>query len=118
MKAFLDNFYDIDVLGGTLVSDQAYQGSWNTAAAASAMAAVACIPTWLTDFRADLPEIDVPILVIHGNADRTLPYDKTAARLPGLIKDMQLVTIEDGPHAIAWTHPGQVNRALMDFLAG
>jgi hypothetical protein len=31
---------------------------------------------------------------------------------------MQLVTIEDGPHAIAWTHAGQVNRALMDFLAG
>jgi pimeloyl-ACP methyl ester carboxylesterase len=117
MKGFLDNFYNIDVLGGTLVSDQAYQASWNVAVAASATAAVACIPTWLTDFRADLPRIDVPMLVIHGDADRTLPYDKTAERLPGLIKDMQLVTIQGGPHAIAWTHAGQVNRALLDFLA-
>ena len=62
MKSFLDSFYNIDVLGGTLVSDQAYQASWNTAASASAAAAVACIPTWETDFRGDLPKIDVPIL--------------------------------------------------------
>ena len=117
MKGFLDNFYNADTLRGTLVSDQAYQASWNLAVTASATAAVACIRTWATDFRADLPKIDVPILVIDGNADRVLPYDKTGARLPGLIKDMRLVTIEGGPHAIAWTHTEQVNRALLDFLA-
>ena len=44
MKGFLDNFYNIDVLRGTLVSDQAYQASWNLAVTASATAAVACIP--------------------------------------------------------------------------
>ena len=117
MKGFLDNFYNYDVLGGTLVSEQAFQTSFNLAVSASAVATVACIPTWLTDFRADLPKIEVPILVIDGNADRVLPYDKTGARLPGLIKDVRLVTIEGGPHAIAWTHADQVNRALLDFLA-
>jgi non-heme chloroperoxidase len=117
MKGFLDNFYNYDVLGGTLVSEQAFQASFNLAVSASAAAAVACIPTWLTDFRADLTKIDVPILVIDGNADRVLPYDKTGARLPGLINDMRLVTVEGGPHAIAWTHADQVNRALLDFLA-
>jgi non-heme chloroperoxidase len=117
MKGFLDNFYNIDTLGGTLVSEQAYQTSLNLAVTASATAAVACIPTWETDFRADLPKIEVPMLVIDGDADRVLPYDKTGRRLPGLIKDMQLVTIEGGPHAIAWTHADQVNRALLDFLA-
>jgi pimeloyl-ACP methyl ester carboxylesterase len=117
MKGFLDNFYNYDALGGTLVSEQAYQASFNVAVSASAAATVACIPTWLTDFRADLARIDVPILVIDGDADRVLPYDKTGARLPGLIKDMRLVTIEGGPHAIAWTHTDQVNRALLDFLA-
>jgi non-heme chloroperoxidase len=116
MKGFLDNFYNMDQYGGTLVSDQAYQASWNLAVTTSATAAVACIPTWTTDFRDDLPNIDVPVLVIHGTADRTLPYDKTAERLPGLIKDMQLATIEGGPHAIAWTHADQVNRALLHFL--
>ena len=42
--------------------------------------------------------------------------DKTASRLPGLIKDMHLVVVEGAPHAIAWTHAGQVNTALLDFL--
>jgi pimeloyl-ACP methyl ester carboxylesterase len=116
MKGFLDNFYNYDVLGGTLVSEQAFQASFNVAVSASAAATVACIPTWLTDFRADLAKIDVPMLVIDGNADRVLPYDKTGARLPGLIKDVRLVTIEGGPHAIAWTHTDQVNQALLDFL--
>ena len=116
MKGFLDNFYNIDTLRGTLVSDQAYQASWNLAVTASATAAVACIGTWTTDFRDDLPKIDVPMLVIHGDADQVLPLDKTASRLPGLIKDVQLVVVEGGPHAIPWTHAGQVNTALLDFI--
>jgi non-heme chloroperoxidase len=116
MKAFLDNFYNIDTLGGTLVSDQAYQASWNLAVTASATAAVACIRTWTTDFRDDLPTIDVPVLVVQGDADQVLPLDKTGRRLPGLIKDIHLVVVDGGPHAIAWTHAGQVNAALLDFL--
>ena len=116
MKGFLDNFYNFDTLRGTLVSDQAYQASWNLAVTASATAAVACIPTWATDFRADLPKIDVPMLVMQGDADRVLPLDKTGKRLPGLIKDLQLIVVEGGPHAIPWTHADQVNTALLDFI--
>jgi non-heme chloroperoxidase len=116
MKGFLDTFYNIDTLRGTLISDQAWQASWNLAVTASATAAVACIGTWTTDFRDDLPKIDVPILVLHGDADQVLPLDKTAGRLPGLIKDMHLVVVDGGPHAIPWTHAGQVNTALLDFL--
>jgi non-heme chloroperoxidase len=116
MKGFLDTFYNIDVFGGNLVSDQAFQSSWNIAADASAIAAVACVPTWETDFRQDLPKIDVPILVVQGDADRILPFENTGKRLPGLINDMELVTIEGGPHAIAWTHSLQVNRALLQFV--
>jgi non-heme chloroperoxidase len=116
MKGFLENFYNRDTLGGTLVSDQAFEASWNLAVTASATAAVACIGTWTTDFRDDLPKIDVPVLVIHGDADQVLPLDKTAGRLPGLIKDVRLVVVEGGPHAIPWTHADQVNTALLDFV--
>jgi non-heme chloroperoxidase len=117
MKGFLDNFYNFDKLRGTRVSDQAYQASWNIASSASATAAVACIPTWETDFRADLPRIDVPMLMIQGDADQVLPYPKTGARLAGMIRDLQSVVIEGGPHAIAWTHADQVNSALLKFMA-
>jgi pimeloyl-ACP methyl ester carboxylesterase len=116
MKGFLDNFYNMDTLRGTLVSDQAYQASWNLAVSASATAAVACIGTWATDFRDDLPRIDVPVLVVQGDADQVLPLDQTGKRLPGLIKDVHLNVVEGGPHAIPWTHADQVNTALLDFL--
>jgi pimeloyl-ACP methyl ester carboxylesterase len=116
MKGFLDNFYNMQALRGTRVSDQAFAASWNLAVTASAAAAVACIGTWATDFRDDLPKIDVPVLVVQGDADQVLPLDETGKRLPGLIKDVQLTVVEGGPHAIPWTHADQVNTALLDFL--
>jgi non-heme chloroperoxidase len=116
MKGFLDNFYNMDEFAGNRVSEQAFQASWSIATAASATAAVACVPTWETDFRADLPRIDVPMLVVQGDADRILPFEKTGKRLPGLINDMEMVVIEGGPHAIAWTHAEEVNTALLQFI--
>jgi non-heme chloroperoxidase len=117
MKGFLDTFYNVDKLRGSLVSDQAYQASWNLAATASAIAAVACISTWETDFRADLADIDVPMLAIHGTDDDVLPFAKTTARLPEMIEDLLVVEIDNGPHAIAWTHADEVNSSLQKFLA-
>jgi non-heme chloroperoxidase len=117
MKGFLDNFFNIDKFRGTLVSDQYYDACFNIAASASAAGTVACIPTWETDFRADLPKLDVPMLCVQGDADRVLPYPKTGKRLPGMIKNLQFDVIEDGPHAICWTHADQVNAALLKFIA-
>jgi non-heme chloroperoxidase len=116
LKGFLDNFYNIDMLAGSRVSDQAYQASWYIAVGASATGVVACIPTWETDFRADLPRIDVPVLIIQGDADRILPYPNTGKRLPALLADSELSVISGGPHAICWTHADQVNQALISFL--
>jgi non-heme chloroperoxidase len=116
LKGFLDLFYNIDVFRGNRVSDEAYNASFNVAVGMSAISTVESVTTWQADFRADLPKIDVPVLVIQGDADRVLPFDKTGKRLPGLIKDMNLVVIEGGPHAIPWTHADQVNQALLGFL--
>jgi len=116
MRSFLDDFYNIDKLRGTLVSDEAYRASWNIAAGASATAAVECIPTWETDFRTDVAAIDVPVLVIQGDADRILPFEKTGKRLPDMMQAAELVVIGGGPHAIAWTHADQVNHALLEFF--
>jgi non-heme chloroperoxidase len=44
------------------------------------------------------------------------PYSATAARLPGMVNDLTVVTVEGGPHNIAWTHPEVVNPALLDFI--
>ena len=114
---FLNNFNNVDVLGGSRISDRAWQASFNVAAGSSPFASYACVDTWLTDFRADLPKIDVPVLVMHGTEDRILPFDSTAARLPALIADCTLVPVEGGPHNIAWTHADEVNAALLAFLS-
>jgi non-heme chloroperoxidase len=115
-KEFLDNFYNTDKLDSKRISPQAWQASFNVAADGSPYASYVCVDSWLTDFRDDLPKIDVPVLVVHGTEDRILPFPNTAQRLPGLIKDLRLVPVEGGPHNIGWTHPEEVNPALMGFL--
>jgi non-heme chloroperoxidase len=117
-KGFLDNFNNVDVLAPARISEQAWQAEFIVAVGASPYASYACVDTWLTDFRDDLPKIDVPTLVLHGTADRILPFQATAARLSGLIADVTVVPIEGGPHNISWTHPDAVNQALLGFLAG
>jgi non-heme chloroperoxidase len=116
-KEFLDNFYNTDKLAPARISPQAWQASFNVAADGSPYASYVCVDAWLTDFRGDLPKVDVPVLVVHGTEDRILPYASTAQRLPDLLQDVRLVPVEGGPHNIGWTHPDEVNAALMSFLS-
>jgi non-heme chloroperoxidase len=117
-KQFFDNFNNADVFMGNRLSEQAWQQQFSVAIQSSAIGTLRCVDAWLTDFRDDLPRLDVPVLLVHGTADRILPIDVTARRLPGLIADLRFVEVEGGPHNIGWTHPDEVNRALLDFIAG
>jgi len=114
---FFKNFYNTDVLLGKRVSEATIQASWNLAASASATASYACVPTWHEDFRQDVARVDVPALVIHGDADRIVPIGAAGLRTAKLIKGARLVTVKDGPHCITWTHAEEVNRELVSFLA-
>jgi non-heme chloroperoxidase len=116
MKDFLDRSYNIDLLGGSRVSDQAWQNSFYAAISTSAHATLRCVAACLEDFRPDLATITVPVLVIQGDQDRVLPYEVTGGRLPALLNNARFTVIAGGPHAIIWTHADQVNRALLDFI--
>jgi non-heme chloroperoxidase len=113
---FFKNFYDTDLLLGKRVSEEAVQASWNVAVGSSATATLACVPTWHEDFRQDLKHIDVPTLVIHGDADRILPLTAAGLRTAKLIKGAKLKVVKGGPHCITWTHADEVNSELMEFL--
>jgi non-heme chloroperoxidase len=115
-SGFFQNFYNTDQFLGKRVSEQAIQASWNVAAGASAIASLACVAAWHTDFREDLARIDVPTLVIQGDADRILPIAATGGRTAKLIKGARLLVVKDGPHGIPWTHTEEVNAGLVNFL--
>ena len=113
---FFKNFYNTDVNLGKRISEQAVHASWTVAAGASPFATVACVPTWGEDFREDVKKIDVPTLVLHGDADRIVPIDAAGRRTAEMVKGARLVVIKDGPHAIGWTHAAEVNKELLAFL--
>jgi non-heme chloroperoxidase len=114
---FFKNFYNTDLFLGKRVSAQAVQASWNIAASASATASLACVPTWHEDFRKDVARVDVPTLVIQGDADRILPITATGLRTAKLIKGARQLVVKDGPHCVTWTHAEEVNAELLSFLA-
>jgi non-heme chloroperoxidase len=116
LTSFFHEFYNLDENLGTRVSQEAVNANWNVAAAASPKATLDCVDTWQTDFRPDLGKIDVPTLIIQGTADRILPYASTGERLPELINDSGLVTLDGAPHGLPWAYAEEVNEAVLAFL--
>ena len=115
---FFKNFYNSDTFLGTpRLSQEVMNAGWNLATGAGATASVAAQPTWLTDFRQDIPKIDVPALIVHGTADNILPIDSTGRLFAKALPDAQYVEIEGAPHGLLWTHAAEVNEALLGFLS-
>ncbi|QSZ50188.1 alpha/beta hydrolase [Arthrobacter sp. D5-1] len=114
---FFKNFYNSDTFLGTdRLSQEAVDASWNLASKSGAFASVAAQPTWLTDFRADIPKIDVPALIVHGTADNILPIDVTGRRFKDALPSADYLEIEGAPHGLLWTHGAEINDALLTFL--
>jgi non-heme chloroperoxidase len=116
MTEFGNNFFNPDQNLGKRVSEDAMHYHWNVATAASPYGTAACVPAWLTDFRPDLPRIDVPVLIIQGDQDRVLPFPVTGKRLVDMLSSSRLMTLEGAPHGIPWTHADEINTELMTFL--
>jgi non-heme chloroperoxidase len=110
------NFFNLDETLGSRISAEVVQDAWNTAVGASPEGTIACVATWHTDFRADLPKIDIPVLVLHGTADRILPIEACGARTRELIGGSEYVPIEGAGHGLCWTHADEVNAELLRFL--
>ena len=68
------------------------------------------------DLRAQLPQIQLPVLVIHGEHDRLLPLD--AARwLVGQLPNARLHVVSGAGHVPTVTHPDEVAAAIDSFFA-
>ena len=116
LSDFFSNFYNVDILKGTKISDEVVRLSWNIGAGASPKGTLDCVSAWLVDFREELKRINIPVLVMHGDADRILPLAATGKRTPEFVKGSRLVVIEGAPHGMNWTHAEEINRELLAFL--
>jgi non-heme chloroperoxidase len=82
-------------------------------------AALACMDAFAqTDFRADLAALQIPTLVIHGDADAIVPIEGSGLRTHRAVAHSQLVTVAGAPHGLNLSHAAEFNAALLTFLRG
>jgi non-heme chloroperoxidase len=70
-----------------------------------------------TDLRSELPKINVPVLVIHGDKDMSAPLPLTGKKTAALIPGSRLVVYEGAPHGMMFTHTARLNADLLAFIA-
>ena len=69
-----------------------------------------------TDFTEDLKKIDVPTLILHGDADQIVPIQASALLSAKLIKNSTLKVYPGAPHGMCTTLADKVNADILGFL--
>lgn len=114
LDGFLTNFFSAN--GELKVTEDQRQQALSLALQSEQTAAVACMESWLTDFRDDLAKASIATLVIHGDADAIVPIEVSGQRTHDSIDGSELYVIGDGPHGINTSHADEFNRAVLAFL--
>ena len=80
-------------------------------------AALGCMQAFATtDFRADIANVTVPTLVLHGDSDAVVPFEGSGKRTHAAIAGSELVLLRDAPHGCNVSHADEFNAALLKFL--
>src|SRR5258706_1212738 len=117
LMEFFKNFYSVGGADGKLVSERVIQANWTVGIGASPIGTLACVDSWIEDFRKDIQRNDVPTMIIHGDDDRVLPADATSRRQAKMIQNVKYMEIKGGSHGLTWTRAEEINAELVPFLA-
>jgi non-heme chloroperoxidase len=102
---------------GANVSQGTRDAFWRQGLQAGHRNALECIAAFsATDFRADLAQIDVPTLVVHGDDDQVVPFPVGGQASAALIEVAELKVYAGAPHGIADTHKDRLGDDLLAFL--
>ncbi|MBC7867450.1 MAG: alpha/beta hydrolase [Gloeobacteraceae cyanobacterium ES-bin-316] len=116
MESFNKDFFGVTVINHP-VSAPFLAHSLTKVMDASPIATLECAKAFSsTDFRQDVVKINVPTLIIHGSADKTVPIEATGEESAKLIKDAKYIVYEGAPHGLWFTHKDQLNQDLIDFI--
>lgn len=114
---FAEKFFGVGMISSP-VSMPMLAASCEVAMTASPIATLACVRTFSgTDFRAQCKTIDVPVLVIHGDSDATVPIDPTGACAAAIIPQAELKIYSGAPHGLFYTHRFDLNRDIAAFVS-
>ncbi|MES2713798.1 MAG: alpha/beta hydrolase [Pseudomonadota bacterium] len=101
------------------VSSELLQWTSQVAMLASPKATLECVRAFAeTDFRADLARITVPTLIIHGDADETVPIVVSGRRTAAMIPGATLLEYTGAPHGLFFTEKDRLNQDLLEFFRG
>jgi non-heme chloroperoxidase len=104
---------------GAVVSEGVRQSFWLQGMMAGFPASYFCIKAFSeTDQTEDLKKIDVPTLIMHGDADQIVPIGAAALLSAKLVKGAELKVVPGAPHGMCTTHKDLVNEALLGFIRG
>lgn len=99
------------------VSEEEKHWAWTTAMMASQNATLKAANAFATtDFRSDLASLTVPLLVIHGTADKTVPIDATGREVARLVPTAEIIEYSGEPHAIFTTQTERLGDDIIAFL--
>ena len=117
LKEFSKGFYNFDENKGNKVSQAQLDYDFIVASFASPRATIQTALAWMdTDFRSEMKNVDVPTLIVHGDADATVPIETSADQAAKGIKDNTYEIIKGAPHGLNTTHADELNTILIDFL--
>src|SRR5262249_3229053 len=68
------------------------------------------------DFRDELRDLHLPVLVVHGDHDLSAPIEITGRRTAELIPDNRFILYENGPHGVYLAHRDRLTRDLIEFI--
>ena len=84
---------------------------------ASPRATKECMKAFVyTDFREDMKAINMPVLIIHGDADKTVPINASSRKAAELIADTQFVLYEGAPHGLFYTEKNRLCQDIISFV--
>ena len=115
---FTTQFFAVNGDGELKVTEQQRQDALALCKQADKRAALACMESFgTTDFRADLSKINVPVLVLHGDADGIVPFEGSGQRVLAAIPGSESHVITGAPHGANVSHESEWNQALIRFLS-
>ncbi len=116
LQTFGKQFYGVNLLSHP-VSQAHLDGDFQRAYLASYRATLDCAKAFATtDFRADLAQIKVPTLIIHGDADKTVPIESSGELTAQALPHAEYLVYEGAPHGLFYTEKDRFNDDLLNFI--